>query len=87
MQIVENHAVIAGTLRDVCPCPDRPGFVKLRVDVDAAHPVEGWPNLLERNVGETVDVLARHDSDHAKLQPGPVRLRVKKGGPTTIFAE
>lgn len=87
MQIIENHAEISGTLHDVCPCPDRPGYVALRVHIAAAHPVEGWPNLLEHQVGETVDVLARHDSAPARLQPGPVCLRVRKGGLTTIFAE
>ena len=34
----------------------------------------------EHQVGETVDVLARHDSAPARLQPGPVCLRVRKGG-------
>ena len=87
MQIIENHAEIAGTLRDVLPVPRPAGLRRAAFHITAAHPVEGSPNLLERDVGETVDVLARKDSAHAKLQPGPVQLRVKKGGLSTIFAE
>lgn len=87
VQIVENHADIAGTLLSVSDAPDYPGFVSLKVKVDSAAPVAGFPNLLERHIGEHVDVLAPRDSRAATQAPGPLQLRVKKGGLTTIFAE
>ena len=87
VQIIENHAEIAGTLLRVSPAPDRPGFVSLTIMVDAAFPVGDWPNLFERDVGECIEVLTREDSEAARCEEGQVRLRVKKGGPTTIFAE
>ena len=87
VQIVENHAEISGTLLCVAAVPERPGFVGLSIKVEAAYAIGDWPNLFERNIGEIVEVLAREDSAVAIAKPGPVKLRVKKGGPTTIFAE
>ena len=87
VQIVENHAEITGTLLSIAAVPERPGFVVLVIKVDTACSIGHWPNLLERNIGEIIEVLAREDGDVAGKEPGPVRLRVKKGGPTTIFAE
>lgn len=87
VQIIENHADITGTLLSVRDAPDRPGFVSMRVNVDSTLPVESFPNLFERHVGQEVEVLAPRGSSAAAHVPRPVRLRVKKGGPTTIFAE
>ena len=87
VKVIENHAEITGTLLRVTPAPDRPGFVSLRVMVDAAFPVGDWPNLFGRDVGACIEVLAREDSDAARCEDGPVRLRVKKAGPMTVFAE
>ena len=87
VQIVENHADIAGVLVSVTDAPDRPGFVSMKVKVDSATPVANYPNLFERHVGEHVEILARRDSPAAAQAIGPVQLRVKKAGVTTIFAE
>lgn len=87
VQIVENHAEIAGRLLDVAPSADRPGFVILRIQVHEAHKIEDWPNLLVHDVGKTIEVLARESSEAAAAKPGPIRLKVKKGGPSTVFAE
>jgi hypothetical protein len=86
VQIVENIADITGTLLSVGPAPDRSSFVELRVAVDAAVPVDARPNLFERDVGTTIAVLAREGGPAAGITVGPVRLRVRKGGPTTVFA-
>lgn len=87
VQIVENHAEIAGTLLDVVPSADRPGFIVLRIQVSEAHQIENWPNMFVHDVGKTIEVLARESSDAAAARPGPIRLKVKKGGPATVFAE
>ena len=87
VQIVENHAEISGVLLKVAPSADRPGFRVLTIRVDEAHPLESWPNLFTRDVGQTIDVLAREGSAAAAAPPGPIRLRVRKAGPATAFAE
>jgi hypothetical protein len=87
VQIVENHAEIAGRLLDVAPSADRPGFVILRIEVRETHEIEDWPNLFTNDIGKTIEVLAREGSEAAAAKPGPIRLKVKKGGPTTVFAE
>lgn len=87
VQIVENHAEISGDLLSVAPASDRPGFVVMTIKVNAALAVGDWPNLFGAQVGQTVEVLARQGSAVANSKPGSVRLKVKKGGPTTIFAE
>ena len=58
VQNVENHADIVGTLLSISDAPSHPGFVSLKVKVESAAAVAGFPNLLERNVGEHVEVLA-----------------------------
>ena len=87
VQIIENHANIAGTLLSVQDAADRPGFVSMKVKVKSASPVDNFPNLFEQHVGQDVEVLAPRGSIAATQTPGPVQLRVKRGGPTTIFAE
>lgn len=87
VQIVENHAEIVGRLLGTAPAPERPGFVVLKVDVAEAHDVAAWPNFFKTEIGKTIDVLARADKDVARAALGPIRLKVRKGGPTTVFAE
>jgi len=87
VQIVENHAEIEGVLSGIAPSPDRPGFVVLTIEVRNTHPVGNSPNLFTQDVGKTLSVLARVGSEQARAAPGPIRLKVRKGGPTTIFAE
>ncbi|HEY6126327.1 MAG TPA: hypothetical protein VIV63_16865 [Steroidobacteraceae bacterium] len=87
VQIVENHAEISGELMKGFPSPDRPGFLVLTIRVDAAHAIANWPNLFARDVGSTIEVLAREGSQAALTPPGPVRLKVRKAGLSTSFAE
>jgi hypothetical protein len=87
VQIVENHAEISGALLAAAPSPDRPGFLVLTIRVDAAQAVANWPNLFARDVGQTIQVLAREGSQAARTPPGPIQLKVRKAGPSTSFAE
>ena len=87
VQIIENHAEIAGVLQKSAPSADRAGFVVLTIRVDEAHPVASWPNLFTRDVGNTIDVLAREGTPAAAARPGAIRLKVRKVGPATAFAE
>jgi hypothetical protein len=87
VQIIENHAEIVGVLQKSAPSADRAGFVVLTIRVDEAHPVENWPNLFTRDVGSVIEVLAREGTPAAAAQPGPVRLKVRKAGLATAFAD
>ena len=87
VQIVENRAEIAGELLGTAPDPDRPGYVRLSVRIDAARPVQGYPNLIAQSKGSTVTVTARSDSALATQEPGPVSFRARHTGPTGLFAE
>jgi hypothetical protein len=87
VQIVENHAEIVGVLQTSAPSADRAGFRVLTIRVGEAHTVSNWPNLFTRDVGSTLEVLAREGTPAATAQPGPIRLRVRKAGPATAFAE
>lgn len=87
VQIIENHAEIAGDLLSVTPDPARPGFVRLKVRVDEARPVAAFPNMFERDCGQTIEVIARVGSHAAAMVAGPVALKVKKTGPGVSFAE
>jgi hypothetical protein len=87
VQIIENHAELAGTLVSVQPDPARPGFVTVTVDVRHAALVGGFPNLLADTVGKRVTVTARADSALAAREPGPVSFRARKTGPNQVFAD
>jgi hypothetical protein len=87
VQIVENHAEIAGVLLKSAPSADRAGFVVLTIRVDEAHPVANWPNLFTRDVGSVIEVFAREGTPAGAAQPGMIRLKVRKAGPAIAFAE
>ena len=87
VQIVENHAEISGQLLSSVPSRDRPGFLVLAVKIEDARPIGEWPNMFRGEIGRIVQVLAREGSQAATQRPGPVVLRVRRGGPSSIFAE
>ena len=88
VQIVENHAEIAGELVSMTPDRSRAGFVTLMVTVRGTSAVEGWPNFFDCDVGQTIAIAAREGSAASAARPGePVRLRVRKAGPALSFAE
>ena len=88
VQIVENHAEISGELVSTAPDPSRPGYVTLMVTVRGTGAVEGWPDFFERDVGQTIAIVAREGSAATAVRPGdPVRLSVRKAGPALSFAE
>jgi hypothetical protein len=87
VQIVENHAEVVGELLSAAPDPERPGFVVLTVRVVRAEPVPGSPNFFERDVGQTIPIVARATGGAASVKPGPIRLRVRKSSPGVSFAD
>jgi len=87
VNIVENHAEIEGELLESSQQTDLPGFVALTIRIASASAVGNWPNLFTRDIGQTISVRARADTPAALSPIGPIRLKVKKVGPSLSFAE
>ncbi|WP_084579258.1 hypothetical protein [Sphingomonas azotifigens] len=87
VQIVENHAVIEGTLRGRERDANRPGFVRLTVRIAESCRQGEWPDMFARLVGEELTFLAREGSAAATAPDGTVRWRVRMAGPGVAFVE
>jgi hypothetical protein len=82
VQAVENRAELAGDLIDSRPDPERAGHHLLKVRVREVTPHESLPNLLAGLEGQTIEIA----SPGGPTAPGPVRLAVKRAGPSTYVA-
>ena len=65
------------------------GFTDVEVEVAAADPVDDWPNLLDRRLGERVAVRFRAGHPAlVHLRPGSVlRARVRCGLSDAVFPD
>lgn len=87
MEIVENWADIEGSVRDVAPAPEMPGYVKASIDVEGTADVEGFRNLLAGSNGAVITVFVPSTlADERGLKPG-TRLvaRARKARPDRTF--
>jgi len=83
---IENWAELTGTVREVSPRADAPGVSELRLAVDEARDVAGFPNLLTEAPGGELAVCVDDDSLGA-IEPGTrVRVRAQRAGPRTVVA-
>lgn len=83
---IENWAELSGTVREVKPRPGVPGMSELRLAVEEARDVEGYPNLLTEAPGGELAVSVDTDS-LAAIEPGArVRVRAQRAGPQTVVA-
>jgi hypothetical protein len=87
VQIAPNQAEISGELLSIAPDSERPGFFVFNVHISSAHPVEGFANFFERDVGQTVPIIVRPESAAASAKPGPITLKVRKGQFNRSFAD
>ena len=87
VQIVENWAELTGTLRSIAPSSKGPDHLTLTIDVETIDDVEGFPNLIGTQTGESVDVLARAElvERSGVEEGGRVRCRIRKATPVEIF--
>jgi hypothetical protein len=71
VRAAENWADISGVVDEVGPDPARPGWMLASVALQAADPVEGYPNMLAPSVGSTIRLAVRPDEPAAPaLAPG-----------------
>jgi hypothetical protein len=88
MPIIENHAVIVAEVAGPVEADAaRPGYDRVEIRVIATRPVEGWPNLFERDVGRCLTLLVPHGTVPAERGGQRLELRAKKTGLGTAFAE
>lgn len=87
VQIVENWAELIGTLRSIAPSSKGPDHRTLTIEVETINDVEGFPNLIGEQVGESVDVHARADLvERSGVEEGNrIRCRIGKATPFEIF--
>src|SRR3954454_24625041 len=87
VQAIENRADIEGRILAIKPDAARPEHRLVTVEVSAASPVEGYPNLFASNTGSPLDViLPAHLAMPLKIG-AMVRCRIRRAGPTAVFAE
>jgi hypothetical protein len=88
--MIENWSYIVGVLLGIMAAPQGgDGRGVLRVQVDRVEPVAGFANLLADRVGDTIEILATAEQLAAAQGhiSEPVRIRVRRGGPTRLFAD
>lgn len=87
VQAIENRADLVGRILAIKPDAARPKHRLVTVEVSAANPVEGYPNLFASTTGSPLEViLPAHLA--APLKIGAiVSCRIRRAGPTSVFAE
>ena len=89
VQMIENWSCILGVLLGIIAPPQGgDGRGGLRVRVDRVEPVVGFANLLADRTGDTLEILVTTEQlAQAQEHVGePVRIRVRRGGPSRVFA-
>src|SRR6478672_5288219 len=87
VQAVENRADIEGRILSIMPDTARPEHRLVTIEVSAATPVDGYPNLFARTSGSSLDViLPAHLAMPLKIG-AMVRCRIRRAAPTAVFAE
>jgi hypothetical protein len=88
VQMIENWSDVEATVVAVETSGAIEGHGTLRLEIGAVAPVEGFADLMADYPGRTVDVQVRRALlDRLDPQPGDrLRLRLRRGGPTAIFA-
>lgn len=88
VQIIENWSCIVGIVLAIMAPPQGGDHGVLRIQVERVEPIAGFADLLADRVGQTIDVRVRSEQlARARPEAGErVRMRVRRGGPTQVFA-
>lgn len=89
VQVVENWAVLEGTVKEERPSHVRADLVDVDVEVERVEPYEGFPNLFPEAENTIVSVtIPREVVTELGLAPGDrMRSRVRKASPFDVFAK
>jgi len=71
VNIIENWAIINGTIKNVSDNPKLRGFTTLKVLLEKSTDVSPYPNLAKADEGSLISINIRTtNSDKEKLLPG-----------------
>ena len=86
--MIENWSCIVGIVLAILAPPQGGSHGILRVQIERVEPIAGFADLLADRAGQTIDVRVRSEQlARARPEAGDrVRMRVRRGGPTQVFA-
>jgi hypothetical protein len=87
VQVIENRADIEGRVLAVAAEQTRPDHKVATIEVDTVKPVEGYANLFANAPGTQVTVIVPAERAGALEVGSAVRCRIRRGGPTSVFAD
>lgn len=87
VQAVENRSDIEGRVLAIKADETRPEHRLITIAVGAVTPVEGYPNLFASIPGSSIDVILPADLATPLKVGGTVRCRIRRTGPSAVFAE
>jgi hypothetical protein len=87
VQVIDNRADVEGRVLAVRPDTARPHYHVVTVDVGAAAPVEGYPNLFADATGKPLEISLPSDRVKSLVVGAAVRCRVRRAGPTTVIGD
>ena len=87
VQVIENQADIAGTIREIRPHDKLANYSTVVFDVKSVDAVDSYPNLMASTKGLSIDITVPNDEVARRtLAAGQkITLRVKKAGPGEVF--
>jgi hypothetical protein len=88
VQVIENRADLAGTIREIAPHKELANHYTVKLDVKSVKPVGGMANLMTWAKGMSIDVIVPADEvTRRSLARGQkITIRVKQAGPTRVVA-
>lgn len=87
MQIIENWAILSGTIQQLSVSQQYPKFYELNLQVENAEDVPGFPNLLKDTLNQVATILIPTDlTSELKIQEGDfLNARVRKASHQRLF--
>lgn len=89
MQIIENWARIQGVVTAYLQSTAPNGQIIAQIDVRSVQPLEGFPNLFDREVGQIIEVGCPVTSIRSRDLPpvgATVDWRIRRASPSIAFA-
>lgn len=85
--IVENWALIIGTVMGIAQAGMAPDTAGLEVRIERIEPVQGYPMLLTQKPGERITISVPDDKIGDGMLNGPIEVKVRRGrDPSRVFA-
>lgn len=87
VSIIENWAVIVGTVMGIAQADMDPNTAVLDVQVESVRPYESFPMLVTQKPGERISINVKNIEVGDELLNAPIEVRVRRGrDPDKVFA-